>query len=285
MALSKIKRPSLDTGIDDNSDATAITIDSSENVGINEASPNAGLHVTTSDYKAIQVEGPRPTMFFKETDGSSDQNYQLRIDGGSFRIQTQNDAQSSATDVLRCNSNKNIVVGPDGNQISGSTSFCINNQASGRALDVKRDTSSSTNHIANFYSNVGGTSTIQAVIEAGGDVESRTNNFTGTSDQTLKENITDANSQWDDIKALQVKNYNFIGEPDRTCIGVIAQEVQAAGMNGLVKTSDETGKMSVKYSVLYMKAIKALQEAMTKIETLETEMTALKARVTTLENA
>ena len=32
---------------------------------------------------------------------------------------------------------------------------------------------------------------------------------------------------------------------------------------------------SVKYSVLYMKAIKALQEAMAKIETLETKVKAL----------
>ncbi len=32
---------------------------------------------------------------------------------------------------------------------------------------------------------------------------------------------------------------------------------------------------SVKYSVLYMKAIKALQEAMEKIETLETKVKAL----------
>ena len=42
---------------------------------------------------------------------------------------------------------------------------------------------------------------------------------------------------------------------------------------------------AVKYSILYMKAVKALQEAMTRIETLETEMTALKARVTALEDA
>jgi hypothetical protein len=33
---------------------------------------------------------------------------------------------------------------------------------------------------------------------------------------------------------------------------------------------------SVKYSILYMKAIKALQEAMAKIETLETKVKALK---------
>ena len=93
-------------------------------------------------------------------------------------------------------------------------------------------------------------------------------------------------------------------------IGVIAQELEAAGMNGLVKTGEPseydikqssdfgtlyedgdtipdgkkigdikttTGEKvrSVKYSVLYMKAIKALQEAMAKIETLETKVKAL----------
>ena len=39
----------------------------------------------------------------------------------------------------------------------------------------------------------------------------------------------------------------------------------------------------VGYSVLYMKAIKALQEAMAKIEALETSNTDLKNRVTALE--
>jgi hypothetical protein len=39
----------------------------------------------------------------------------------------------------------------------------------------------------------------------------------------------------------------------------------------------------IKYSVLYMKAIKALQEAITRIETLEQENIALRARVTNLE--
>jgi len=48
MALSKIKRGSLNTGIDDNSDATAVTIDSNENVGIGSASPTAALSVHDS---------------------------------------------------------------------------------------------------------------------------------------------------------------------------------------------------------------------------------------------
>ena len=47
------------TGIDDNATSTAITIDSSENVGIGETSPDAKLHVTgtTSDY-GILAEQP-----------------------------------------------------------------------------------------------------------------------------------------------------------------------------------------------------------------------------------
>ena len=133
-----------------------------------------------------------------------------------------------------------------------------------------------------------------------GDAQNTNNSYGGTSDQELKENIVDANSQWDDIKALKVRNYNFkesTGFSTHKQIGVIAQELEASGMNGLVKINDdelygegdtlpdgknigdvkEKGYRAVAYSVLYMKAIKALQEAMAKIETLETKVAALEA--------
>ena len=48
MALTKISRGLLSTGISDSSDATAITIDSSENVGIGAAPTLGALHVTSS---------------------------------------------------------------------------------------------------------------------------------------------------------------------------------------------------------------------------------------------
>ena len=48
MALTKISRGLLNTGVSDGSDATAITIDSSENVGIGETSPDLKLHVKSS---------------------------------------------------------------------------------------------------------------------------------------------------------------------------------------------------------------------------------------------
>jgi hypothetical protein len=139
--------------------------------------------------------------------------------------------------------------------------------------------------------------TLKSEIEENGDFMSATNSYGGTSDERLKENIVASGSQWDDVKALQVKKYSWIEEnldaPNQ--LGVIAQDLMASGMNGLVQQHFKTAPnpetqehepvldadgnqeefYTVKYSVLYMKAIKALQEAMERIETLEAKVTAL----------
>ena len=79
-----------------------ITLDPTNNfIGVNKSTGiNAGVHIATSDYKALTMEGPRPTVFYKETDGTADQNFQVRVDSGIYRIQQQNDAQSNAVDRL-----------------------------------------------------------------------------------------------------------------------------------------------------------------------------------------
>jgi len=146
----------------------------------------------------------------------------------------------------------------------------------------------------------------QLIIAGTGNVTNLNNSYGATSDVKLKENIADASSQWDDIKAVKVRKYSFKTEnaDAATQIGVIAQELETAGMGGLVvdksdeifderKTITDNGEQvenpdfgkhlsfaetvtkEVKYSVLYMKSIKALQEAMTRIETLETKVAAL----------
>ena len=111
------------------------------------------------------------------------------------------------------------------------------------------------------------------------------NTWGSSSDERIKNSIVDSNSQWDDIKALKIKNYklNKHGEDAPTLIGVIAQDLEKSGMNGLIDETEADELQiaryedinkgdkikSVKYSVLYMKAIKALQEAMERIEALE----------------
>jgi hypothetical protein len=157
------------------------------------------------------------------------------------------------------------------------------------------------------------------IVEDDGDVLNQNGTYGTTSDERIKENIADANSQWDDIKALKIKNYNL--KTDSTApkqLGVIAQDLESSGMSGLVKETtpekqhakinsdfgtvvdgtaengankitDSEGNVTgyeekftegqkiktVKTSVLYMKSVKALQEAMTRIETLEAKVKAL----------
>ena len=115
-----------------------------------------------------------------------------------------------------------------------------------------------------------------------GNVANTNNSYGSISDLSLKENIVDANSQWDDIKSVKVSNFNFKDDTDKVkMLGVVAQELE--NISPKLVWEDREGLKNVSYSVLYMKAIKALQEAMTRIETLEQDNIALRARVTNLE--
>ena len=151
-------------------------------------------------------------------------------------------------------------------------------------------------------------------IHSNGNVVNHDNSYGQISDERIKQNITDANSQWNDIKAIKVRNFERkddvaqYGTGKKVQIGVVAQEVETVSpglikegepMAEDIKISSEFGTLyedgddipegkaigdikevkekvkSVSYSVLYMKAIKALQEAQTRIETLETKVAAL----------
>ena len=116
------------------------------------------------------------------------------------------------------------------------------------------------------------------ILRGDGDCENANNSYGAISDIALKENIVDANSQSNDIKNIKIRNYNYkasTGQSTHTQIGVIAQELETVSPK-LVKVSEDDMK-TVSYSVLYLKAVKALQEAMAKIETLETKVAALES--------
>jgi hypothetical protein len=176
--------------------------------------------------------------------------------------------------------------------------YMINNKFTAQSPD---------NNVSYFMNFQDSGPTIRFRIFSDGDVQNHDNSYGSTSDERIKQGIRDANSQWDDIKALKVRNFKKnddvkqYGDKAWEQIGVIAQELEASGMDKLVKNEvlwdkddpevkggeategDIKEYKAVKYSVLYMKAIKALQEAMAKIEALETSNTDLKNRVTALE--
>jgi hypothetical protein len=187
------------------------------------------------------------------------------------------------------------------------TSYIENYISSGNVYGqlIRFSGQSPDNNTSAFLACQDGSGTVRFYVYSDGDVANHDNSYGAISDEKLKEQITDASSQWEDVKALRVRKFKLKedvstkGDSDNLWrLGVVAQEVETAGMNGLVKDNpdlieNENGQLvagntttkSVKYSILYMKAVKALQEAMTRIETLETANTALEARIAALETA
>lgn len=184
---------------------------------------------------------------------------------------TTADGASSPTERMRISANGLTRTYSDGDSIIAATG-----QAAGTTFGVfvGRHSATSTTTGTNSF-----------IVFTNGNVVNTNNSYGAISDIKLKENIVDANSQWDDIKALQVRNYNFKEGQTHTQIGLIAQEVELVSP-GLVSESPDsdaegndlgTVTKSVNYSVLYMKAVKALQEAMERIETLEDKVAALES--------
>jgi hypothetical protein len=174
---------------------------------------------------------------------------------------------------IRIESGGRIGLGPNN---AGSTVVCSTTQSAGTSYAVLSGTHSAS-------SPVGGTISVR--IWNNGNIQNTNNSYGSLSDSKLKENIVDASSQWDDIKDIRVRNYNFIEGETHTQLGVVAQEVETVSPGLVYETPDRdnegtdlgTVTKSVNYSVLYMKAVKALQEAQTRIETLETKVAALEA--------
>ena len=193
----------------------------------------------------------------------------------------------------------------DFNNASSSAPYGILNRYTGAAPDAGTDFS--------FLECVD-TGANRLNIFSDGDVKNHDNSYGALSDERIKQNIRDSNSQWNDIKAVKVRNFKKkddvrqYGDNAWEQIGVIAQELEAVSPKLIRKhnptshdilSNAEFGTLyedgddipedkaigdvkeikdqvkSVNYSILYMKAIKALQEAQTRIETLETKVAAL----------
>ena len=262
------------------SDADVVTLEGS-NVGIGTTSPDRTIHCHNSS-NTTNVR----TKFSNGTTGEG------ASDGFEIGINASDPAQA----VLVQNENSPMAFFTNATErmhltSKGGLRTLMDDGDSVVALFKRTASTNSHNLLEIRYSGSTPTSggTLSFAIETDGDVKNTNNSYGSLSDLKLKENIVDAKSQWDDIKALKVRNYNFKSDTNfqsHTQIGLVAQEVELVS-SGLVIDSidrDDDGKdlgtttKSLRYSVLHIKALKALQEAMAKIEVLETKVAALEAK-------
>jgi hypothetical protein len=235
--------------------ASPTTLNSSDTIGGVYFRGHDGTSFKTGAQIQAQIDGITPSsdlpsrlVFSTTADGASSPTERMRIDSsGTHQLYGIND-----------------------------TLFSRTNRGAGTSYVT----------FAGVHSSTGpGTGTPSCFIYSNGNIQNTNNSYGAISDLKLKENIVDASSQWDDLKALQVRNYNFKEGQTHTQIGLVAQEAELVSP-GLVSESPDrdaegndlgTVTKSVNYSVLYMKAVKALQEAMERIETLEAKVAALES--------
>jgi hypothetical protein len=282
---------------------------SADRVGINTSAPDMLLDVTGtvtagagSDEKLQQwnIDSDNVKAEIEYLDTSSERGYAIGTSSQHHFMLRTNDAIR-----IKINETGGLTFT---NPLASV--YAIDNQltvGSGNVYGQKNtfENHSPDNNTSSFYwgnDNV----TARFGVYSDGDVLNHDNSYGAFSDERIKQDIRDSNSQWDDIKAVKVRNFKKkddvrqYGDKAWEQIGVIAQELEAAGMDKLIKhgdpsaadiiSSSEFGTLNedgtikeiktqvkkVGYSVLYMKAIKALQEAMAKIETLEADVKTLK---------
>ena len=116
-----------------------------------------------------------------------------------------------------------------------------------------------------------------------GSISTRVNvtTYSTSSDARLKENIVDTSNGIERVKQLRPVQFNFIENKEETMDGFLAQEarnVVPVSVTGDPDEVDKDGKMvpmGMDNSKLVPVLTKALQEAIAKIETLETKVAAL----------
>jgi hypothetical protein len=204
------------TGIDDNATSTAITIDSSERVGIGTSSPTSKLN----------VEGTSVIAEFKSTNN----NNVLRIKGnnatnGVILGSTSSDDflfVTNTTERMRIDSSgtvrmlmDNYTANPSGSN-QGIT--FRNNGSTARVMQLGISATSNAT-VVDFYNGNGGVGTIQ--------LNGSSTAYNTSSDYRLKENVNydfDATTR---LKQLRPARFNFIADNTKTVDGFIAHEVSS----------------------------------------------------------
>ena len=261
---------------------TRMTIDSSGDIGIGTSSIT-----NTSGYRNIHIDSPTSGMIMRmyangthvgQIQSASDQLQFNAITSIPMIFKTNNTERMRLQANGRFNIHTTGDIGPAALQVRDDNEACIGLQRGG-------GTSGYFNYV--LFANNGNTALIGSIQR----VNDASVQYNTTSDARLKENIADMTGAITRVKQLAPKRYSWVNEDldaaDQD--GFLAHETQTVVPGAVSGTQDEVDAdgnpvyMQMDYSKLVPLLTGALQEAIAKIETLETEMTALKARVTALE--
>ena len=226
--------------------------------------------------------------------GSSAVRISAQVDGtpgsndmpGRLVFSTTADGASSPTERMRIDSSGDLKIGqtttstPAGDDVRGvgisGTGVLSACNTGARAIEIGRtETDSLSREVLRWFRNG---SLVQTITTT-----STTVNYPTGSDYRLKENVIEMTGAINRVKQLSPKRFNFIAEPGVERDGFIAHELETVVPQAVVGTKDQVDEngnpvwQGVDHSFMVPLLTGALQEAIAKIETLETKVAALEA--------
>ena len=290
-------------GIDDNADATAITIDSSEQIGIGTASPLDLVHIKEANGTATSTQ-----LMLQNTNsgsGSAGIGFQVSSDGetssyvpksailfertssngrGVLKFMSDNvddtNPFSAGDEVMRITRDGNLLVNKT--NTTEYTSGCI--FRGNNASVISADNDALIVWADNVTANTGGTKghilfkrgTNAALV---GSITSSTSAtaYNTSSDYRLKENVDYTFDATTRLKQLRPCRFNFIADADTTVDGFLAHEVSSVvpeAISGDKDATDDDGNIvaqGIDQSKLVPLLVKTIQELEARITALEGE--------------
>jgi hypothetical protein len=283
-----------------NGSTTALTIDTSQNVGIGTTSPSYKLDVqgsvgSTISSKTAEFNAAGGSIYSSYNDGTKTWRIGAGIQSaGMLTIRNHTDSNSA----VNIDSSGQVMVGTTARQGKFTVRMNVNadwatvsevSVVSGVALAAFSYFSGySPNNTTSFFYYAQDTTTPRFKVRANGGIENYSANDVNLSDIREKTNIELAGSYLNKICAIPVKTFNYIDqnmeEDDGLTLGVIAQDVQAVAPELIMESNwgkinePEKLRLSIYQTDLQYALMKCIQEQQTIINDLKARVTALEAK-------
>jgi hypothetical protein len=249
---------------------TAVTIDTSQNVGIGTTSPVYKIDINNAASRLGDTTGGFWQLGASST---ASQNFHIGTVASDSTLRFYNGNYGAGTERMRIDSGGTLLVGQTTNPATGTVVIKIPNP-SGNGVNAQMASNTGTAYPWSNY-NASGT------YIGGMTSTSSATAFPTSSDIRLKKNIEPSPSAIDKILTAEVVSHDWINDDAHVEYGFIAQNLQNIIPQAVVKGRDkEDGSLDIPWGVDYSKIVPLLTKA---IQEQQTIINDLKARIETLE--
>ena len=241
-----------------------LRIDASGNVGIGNAAPQYQLDLNTTGSNTLFGSGISASTL----GGPLNLNLSSwgQSGGRSGIITFTTGSTTNGSERMRIDTSGNVLVGKTvandstaGIRLGSTAGFMSLVRDSGRPLFIRRNTTDGD--IVEFAKDGTTVGSISVTTSA--------TTYNTSSDQRLKENITDADDAGSKVDAIQVRQFDWKADESHQDYGMIAQELVTVAPEAVHQPEDPEDMMGVDYSKLVPMLIKEIQSLRNRVATLE----------------